>query len=442
MSDIAIQIFGLGKRYRYGGAAPLSTNLRADISDWAKGLFRRNSKGHPTLQQVHEHHLSASPEYFWALKDVSFEVNQGEVIGIIGRNGAGKSTLLKILSRITPPTTGHIEYHGRIASLLEVGTGFHRELTGRENIFLNGSILGMKRAEIARKFDEIVAFAEVEKFIDTPVKFYSSGMYVRLAFAVAAHLEPEILLVDEVLAVGDIEFQRKCIGKMEDVAREGRTVLVVSHSMSTVKALCSKAVLLESGRIKASGAVDGVVAGYVSASKVGAAKTVLTDADHDSGTTNQVRVRSLQLLNAPGNSFTVHWQQPISMVADVEVFEPLRDLVFGASIKTIYDTDILTIHSDIVDSKPQSSWTLEPGRYEIAFKLRNDLRPGSYRLRLGAACLQHLGRSNVLNVNAGTLQVLDFSEQGLTPRPSCTGLVNGYSTWSYERCPHQPKQTS
>ncbi|HET59761.1 MAG TPA: ABC transporter ATP-binding protein, partial [Chloroflexi bacterium] len=200
---------------------------------------------------------------FWALKDVSFEVKRGEVVGVIGRNGAGKSTLLKILSRITEPTTGHAEIHGRVGSLLEVGTGFHPELTGRENIYLNGAILGMKRTEIARKFDEIVAFSEIEKFLDTPVKRYSSGMYVRLAFAVAAHLEPEILLVDEVLAVGDASFQKKCLGKMGDIAGEGRTVLFVSHNMAAVQSLCSKALLLVHGQIDAIGDVDSVIQGYL-----------------------------------------------------------------------------------------------------------------------------------------------------------------------------------
>jgi lipopolysaccharide transport system ATP-binding protein len=263
MSDAAIQITGLGKRYRYGGATPLSTSLRADLSDWAKGLFRKNSQGHPTLHEVHEQHLAGSPDYFWALKDVSLDIRQGEVVGIIGRNGAGKSTLLKILSRITPPTTGKIEYHGRIASLLEVGTGFHRELTGRENIFLNGSILGMRRAEIARKFDEIVAFAEVEKFIDTPVKFYSSGMYVRLAFAVAAHLEPEILLVDEVLAVGDAAFQKKCLGKMGDVARQGRTVIFVSHNMDAIRRLCGRGVWLDGGSVRVNDTAEHCVTRYL-----------------------------------------------------------------------------------------------------------------------------------------------------------------------------------
>ncbi|MBI3951593.1 MAG: ABC transporter ATP-binding protein, partial [Acidobacteria bacterium] len=199
----------------------------------------------------------------WALRDVSFEIKQGEVVGIIGRNGAGKSTLLKILSRITEPTEGYAEIHGRVGSLLEVGTGFHPELTGRENIYLNGAILGMKRTEIERKFDEIVAFAEVEKFIDTPVKHYSSGMYLRLAFAVAAHLEPEILLVDEVLAVGDAAFQKKCLGKMEDIGAQGRTVLFVSHNMPAVSRLCRRAILLDEGSVLRDGASHQVISAYL-----------------------------------------------------------------------------------------------------------------------------------------------------------------------------------
>ncbi len=207
--------------------------------------------------------VRASSESFWALRNVSFDVQQGEVVGIIGRNGAGKSTLLKILSRITEPTEGRVRIRGRVASLLEVGTGFHPELTGRENVYLNGAVLGMSRAEIRRKFDEIVAFAEVEKFLDTPVKYYSSGMYVRLAFAVAAHLEPEILIVDEVLAVGDAEFQKKCLGKMGEVARGGRTVLFVSHNLAAVRSLCRSGILLQKGTLASDGTIDDVTAAYM-----------------------------------------------------------------------------------------------------------------------------------------------------------------------------------
>ncbi len=265
MSELAITIHDLGKRYRYGGTAPLSYNLRADITEWITGTFRRDQPHPATLHEVQEKHLSESPEYFWALQNINLEIKQGEVVGIIGRNGAGKSTLLKILSRITPPTTGTITYHGRVASLLEVGTGFHRELTGRENIFLNGSILGMKRSEITNKLDEIVAFAEVKQFIDTPVKFYSSGMYVRLAFAVAAHLHPEILIVDEVLAVGDSQFQKKCLGKMEDIAKQGQTVLFVSHNLAAIQHLCPRAALLDKGAVIQDGGAEDVIGYYVRA---------------------------------------------------------------------------------------------------------------------------------------------------------------------------------
>jgi len=254
MSKPIIEIENLGKCYQIGANREKYLSLRDELSRTAHGFFRRF---------LARHHQVPKKEEFWALKDVSFSVQEGEAVGIIGRNGAGKSTLLKILSKITPPTTGKITLRGRMASLLEVGTGFHPELTGRENIYLNGAILGMTRAEIKCKFDEIVAFAEIEKFLDTPVKRYSSGMYVRLAFAVAAHLEPEILVVDEVLAVGDAEFQKKCLGKMDDVAKQGRTVLFVSHNMATLKVLCRTAILLKEGKVIDKNEVDRCIAGYM-----------------------------------------------------------------------------------------------------------------------------------------------------------------------------------
>jgi lipopolysaccharide transport system ATP-binding protein len=246
-----IHVEGIGKRYRLGQSIRHDT-LRDAIMHRARIGKRRSN---PIERRDEEH--------FWALRDVSFDVGEGEVVGIIGRNGAGKSTLLKILSRITPPTEGRIRLRGRIASLLEIGTGFHPELSGRENIYMNGAILGMRRQEIRAKFDEIVSFAEVEKFLDTPVKRYSSGMYVRLAFAIAAHLEPEILIVDEVLAVGDAEFQKKCLGKMGEVARGGRTVLFVSHNMSSVEGLCTRAILLAGGRKAACGNTKEIIGRYL-----------------------------------------------------------------------------------------------------------------------------------------------------------------------------------
>ena len=254
MTDIAVSVRGLGKRYHLGAARERYSTLRDSIHKFTSAPLRRLLRRATAAE--------ATPP-FWALKDITFDVKRGEVVGIIGRNGAGKSTLLKILSRITEPTEGEADIHGRVGSLLEVGTGFHPELTGRENVYLNGAILGMRRAEIARKFDEIVAFAEVEKFIDTPVKHYSSGMYMRLAFAVAAHLEPEVLIVDEVLAVGDAQFQKKCLGKMGDVARGGRTVLFVSHDMGAVQSLCASAIRLHTGRICEAGASEWVIDQYL-----------------------------------------------------------------------------------------------------------------------------------------------------------------------------------
>jgi lipopolysaccharide transport system ATP-binding protein len=255
VSDIVIRVEGLGKRYRIGKRERYLTLTDSFTRSFRSVLnfFKYKDKDEPKDTNNH----------IWALKDISFKVKKGEIIGIIGNNGAGKSTFLKILSRITEPTEGYAEIYGRVGSLLEVGTGFHPELTGRENIYLNGAILGMKKAEIERKFDDIVDFAEIEKFLDTPVKYYSSGMYVRLAFAVAAHLEPEILLVDEVLAVGDASFQKKCLGKMGEVAREGRTVLFVSHNMGAIKSLCNRGILLENGNVSIDGSAPNVVDRYM-----------------------------------------------------------------------------------------------------------------------------------------------------------------------------------
>jgi lipopolysaccharide transport system ATP-binding protein len=269
MAKPIIEIDGVGKKYRIGGNKQPYLSLREELHKKLPTSYRcaRNAEND-----------------FWALKDISFSVNEGEAVGIIGRNGAGKSTLLKILSQITPPTEGKVIIRGRVASLLEVGTGFHPELTGRENIFLNGAILGMTRAEIKGKFDEIVAFAEIEKFLDTPVKRYSSGMYVRLAFAVAAHLDPEILLVDEVLAVGDAQFQKKCLGKMNDVSKEGRTVLFVSHNMTTITRLCARGICLHEGRVIMDDDAPTVVHKYLSS---------------DYGTTAYRKWEDLQ--RAPGN---------------------------------------------------------------------------------------------------------------------------------------------
>ena len=274
MSDTVIRVENLGKKYIIGHQKQQPyTALRDVIADGAKSLGRQLLK--PFGKKI------AAPAYeeFWALKEVSFEIKRGDRVGIIGRNGAGKSTLLKILSRITEPTKGRISIKGRVASLLEVGTGFHPELTGRENIYLNGAILGMSKVEIKKKFDEIVAFAEVEKFLDTPVKRYSSGMYVRLAFAVAAHLEPEILIVDEVLAVGDAAFQKKCLGKMEDVGKDGRTVLFVSHNMAAITTFCKKVVWLSQGQVKMQGEAQQITSNYLSQGSEHAGEVIFNNND-------------------------------------------------------------------------------------------------------------------------------------------------------------------
>jgi lipopolysaccharide transport system ATP-binding protein len=320
MSDAIITVENLGKCYRlHHQQRERYTALRDVITERVKGLFgnRRSAIGD-----------RQSEEDFWALKDVSFAIKQGEVVGIIGRNGAGKSTLLKILSRITEPTRGRITLRGRVASLLEVGTGFHPELTGRENIFLNGAILGMTRAEIRAKFDEIVAFAEVEKFLDTPVKRYSSGMYVRLAFAVAAHLEPEILIVDEVLAVGDASFQKKCLGKMQDVsAKEGRTVLFVSHNMPTVMRLCQRVILLNQGIKAMDGPCAEVAHRYMNDGKFTGAERLWPSAATAPGN-EFARLLAVRVLDERGRvAPTVEITNPVSLEMEYQVLQPGRVLI-------------------------------------------------------------------------------------------------------------------
>ena len=293
MSNLAIRVENLGKQYRIGGPQAPYKTLRDTLSGMATAPLRG------IRSMARGRFSGGSDNTFWALRDVSFEVQAGQVTGIIGRNGAGKSTLLKILARITEPSEGYAELRGRVGTLLEVGTGFHPELTGRENIYLNGAILGMQRAETERKFDEIVAFAEVERFIDTPVKHYSSGMYLRLAFAVAAHLEPEILIIDEVLAVGDAQFQKKCLGKISDVSKEGRTVLFVSHNMAAVKSLCQRAILLEAGKQIMSGLASDVVQSYLALGTQTAKERVWNDLESAPGNEN-ARLRAIRIVNVSG----------------------------------------------------------------------------------------------------------------------------------------------
>lgn len=323
MSDAVIRVENLGKKYIIGHQRQERyLSLRDAIADGAKSLGRK------LLKPAGKQRVDPRVEEFWALKDVSFEIQKGDRVGIIGRNGAGKSTLLKILSRITEPTTGRISIKGRVASLLEVGTGFHAELTGRENIFLNGAILGMSRAEIKKKFDEIVAFAEVEKFLDTPVKRYSSGMYVRLAFAVAAHLEPEILIVDEVLAVGDAQFQKKCLEKMEDVGKEGRTVLFVSHNIAAVRALCSRALLMRGGQLIADTEIETAVSKYLSEGDN--SEAVITWNWQNAPKATEIRFVKAYILNEDGQyASLLDCRKPFSINLEYEILKPIKDLRIG-----------------------------------------------------------------------------------------------------------------
>jgi lipopolysaccharide transport system ATP-binding protein len=333
MSDVAIRVDGLSKRFSIHTKQESYQTLRDTVANAAAKPFRAfKSRAAANGRE------GAENESFWALRDVSFEVKPGEVVGLIGRNGAGKSTLLKILARVTEPTEGFAKICGRIGSLLEVGVGFHFELSGRENIFLNGAILGMKRADIKRRFDEIVAFAEIDKFIDTPVKHYSSGMYLRLAFAVAAHLEPEILLVDEVLAVGDAAFQKKCIGKMEEVAGEGRTVLFVSHNMAAVQALCTRGIFLHNGTIFTDSTAGASISAYLRMLEQSVTQDLLARADRRGR--GEIRLARLPAsISLPAQMITPKHSPPdvrrcllfISRTHDRKLHAHLRSMTISAS---------------------------------------------------------------------------------------------------------------
>lgn len=336
-----IRVKGLSKQYQTGVRSQSYETLRDAVGKAVRAPFRRRADGRER----------AEGNKFWALKDVNFEVPAGEVLGIIGRNGAGKSTVLKILSRITEPTSGRVELIGRIASLLEVGTGFHPELTGRENIFLNGAILGMRKAEIARKFDEIIDFAEIEGFLDTPVKRYSSGMYVRLAFAVAAHLEPEILVIDEVLAVGDAAFQKKCLGKISTLGRGGRTVLFVSHNLVAVKTLCSRAILLHQGRLTADGPSDQVVNTYLNAGRMSQAEMIWSDPAQSPGT-NTFRLRGVRVRNSAGE-VTGSLSISESFSIEIEYLNLSTGSALGATV-LLYNSDGVLVFSSL--SNRETKW--------------------------------------------------------------------------------------
>lgn len=377
MSNKVISVENLSKSYRLGTIG--TGTFYGDAKRW---WAKQRGKTDPYLKIGETDHGNRAGETIWALKDINLSVQRGEVLGIIGRNGAGKSTLLKILSRVTAPTTGRVRVKGHIASLLEVGTGFHPELTGRENIYLNGAIMGMSRSEITRKFDEIVSFSEVEQFIDTPVKRYSSGMYVRLAFAVAAHLEPEILVVDEVLAVGDITFQKKCLGKMSDISKEGRTVLYVSHQMATILSLTKNCVLMQKGQIAKTGETYQVVAEYMNgvAGKEGSqGKNDLSTHPRSRNLPRDVDFSEIALVDEAGDTKGLFAEKEnIKLVVTVRVKKPVKYFSLAMDVSTFEGVRVFSIN------KPKQEIDLAEGIYQICTNLSpNYLRPGKYSITLG-----------------------------------------------------------
>jgi len=375
MSDVVIEVDRLSKQYWIGETQDKHKTLRdslarsfmAPIRAIRSRLSEKKTKSHSKAKEL------------WALEDVSFQIKRGEVVGLIGRNGAGKSTLLKILSRITEPTQGHANIHGRVGSLLEVGTGFHPELTGRENIYLNGAILGMKRKEIGKKFDSIVAFAEIERFIDTPVKHYSSGMYLRLAFAVAAHLEPEILLVDEVLAVGDAAFQKKCLGKMSEVAKSGHTVLLVSHNMAAVTHLCRQSICLDQGKLVAQGETEAVLGSYLSNLRSDIPKdgfaTLRDSPRHPVLMNRHAQFDWVRTLNAKGSQTGIFLEMdPIRVELGFTLTRKVTSLQLACGVTA------MDIYADLImEPSPDYHGSFEPGTYRVQCNMDPmHLRQGHY----------------------------------------------------------------
>ncbi len=387
------------------------TALRDVLSNGAKRFARKLV--HPSDEPTDD----ATRETFWALKDISFTIQQGDRVGIIGRNGAGKSTLLKVLSRITEPTSGRIKIRGRVSSLLEVGTGFHPELTGRENIYLNGAILGMGKAEIARKFDEIVAFAEVEKFLDTPVKRYSSGMYVRLAFAVAAHLEPEILIVDEVLAVGDVHFQNKCLGKMQDVGKEGRTVIFVSHNMAAINTLCTSGIVLSQGKIEFAGDIDGATRHYLS-------QTSISSAFKRQSQPSSGKQKAVAILNCRVYSSSAPDAMVCGEAAHFEIEYTAQQsnlpIQFLIGVYDLHGTNVLFLDSAVSDLSSQG--LPKSGRIVLSLSQDFSLFPGMYTVnvatRLHDTLIDHVPNALQVVVRGG-----DFFGDGRWPMGKPLALV-------------------
>ena len=428
MVDVAIHAEGLSKRYKLGQIQAYKA-LRDVITDVVYYPFRvgaRVARGGPFSAP------KQSPEgRIWALKDVSFEVKRGEVVGVIGRNGAGKTTLLKLLTRITEPTEGFAAINGRVGSLLEVGTGFHPELTGRENVFLNGAILGMRRSEIRAKFDAIAEFSGIEKFLDTPVKRYSTGMGVRLAFAVAAHLEPEILLVDEVLAVGDAAFQRKCLGKMESVATEGRTVFLVSHNMESINALCTRAIWIDDGRLRADGEPNDIIRDYLATTRAELGAISLADRSDRTGP-GPIRFVGLEMRNAAGDTIdTINAGETVEFVLSyVTNSDRLTHVSPYMYIRDQYDHPLLIFWSKLT---AEDFETLPSEGKLVCLVPRFPLSPGTYQIDVGATVNSPTVRDSGDEVkSAATIEVVtgDFFGTGRTAPPPITFQCP--HTWSSE----------
>lgn len=425
MSEIAIRVVDLSKQYRIGAKREGYKTLRDTLTRALLSPFRRTRR----LLGGLAYGAAELDETIWALKEVSLEIKRGEVVGIIGRNGAGKTTLLKILSRITEPTEGYAEIRGRVGSLLEVGTGFHPELTGRENIYLNGAILGMSKAEIKRKFAEIVDFAEIEKFIDTPVKYYSSGMYVRLAFAVAAHLEPEIFLVDEVLAVGDALFQKKCAGKMGGVAKSGRTVLFVSHNMAAITRLCGQVVWLDEGQVHMIGAPDNVVAAYLATGAETEGERRWENLEQAPGN-EKIRLRSVRMLNSEGiPTATVDVRHPFYVEMEYDVMEPLLGVQVGFWVLTPDETVVF-----VAGDKEDVSWIDKPrntGKYRSRCKIPGRLLNSGYYTLTVASDLRNIEllfvEENVLSWQVEQTEIPAHS----ATRPS--GVICPFLEWQVQQ---------
>jgi lipopolysaccharide transport system ATP-binding protein len=428
----AITVDGLSKRYRIGAARGSYRTFRESLTDAVGAPLRllRSRSRQPAGGTGED-----GPTHRWALKDVSFAVEPGEVLGVIGRNGAGKSTLLKVLSRITRPTEGAVELRGRVGSLLEVGTGFHPELTGRENVFLNGAILGMTRREVARKFDEIVDFAEVGPFLDTPVKRYSSGMYTRLAFAVASHLETDVLMVDEVLAVGDAQFQKKCLGKMGQVSRRGRTVLFVSHNMTAVKALCSRAILVEGGRVAVDGSVDEVVNRYLTAGTDMARTGIIPEnAPRSSDVPGEAYFRSVRLTDLDGRPVSqLYFGQPFQVHCVCDVLKEIPDGHLEVSIST--GDGIHVTYSTTIDGGAGSR-SFAPGRHEWVATFEGvTLLPRQYTIDVGIH--HHNGATSDFVQQTLDFTVLRVAESGGDhyPWPQTRGMVRSPARWAPKHAP-------